>query len=84
MGLDDQAVLVLLSQLPRSANDLVNQRTQLHSLRVELELTGFNLGEIEHLVDKAEQVLTGAVNAPQWLQRLFRAEARRVGDHHLG
>ena len=29
-------------------------------------------------------MLTGAVNALQWLQRLFRAEARRIGDHHLG
>jgi hypothetical protein len=26
----------------------------------------------------------GAVHALQRLKRLFRAEARRVGDHHLG
>jgi hypothetical protein len=26
----------------------------------------------------------GAVHAAQGLCRLFRAEARRIGDHHLG
>ena len=28
--------------------------------------------------------MTGAIHALQRLQRLLRAEARRVGDHHLG
>ena len=64
--------------------DLVDQRRELHCLRIELELAGLDLGEVQHLVDEAEEVLTGAVNALQRLQRLFGAEARRVGDHHLG
>ena len=64
--------------------DLVDQRRELHRLRIELELAGLDLGQVEHLVDEAEQVSAGAVHALQRLQRLLRAEARRVGDHHLG
>ena len=58
--------------------DLVDQRRELHRLRIELELAGLDLGEVEHLVDEAEQVVAGAVHALQRLQRLLGAEARRV------
>jgi hypothetical protein len=53
-------------------------------LWVELELSSLDLGEVEHLVDEAKEVGTGAVHALQWLLRLFRAEARRIADHHFG
>jgi hypothetical protein len=43
------------------------QRSELHGLRIELELAGLDLREVEHLVDEAQQVLTGAVHALQWL-----------------
>ena len=69
---------------PRGADDLVDQRCELHGLWVELELAGLDLREVEHLVDEAKKVGTGAIYALQWLLRLFRTEARRVGDHHLG
>ena len=82
--LDDEAVLVLLGELARGADDLVDQRRQIHRLRAELELAGLDLGEVEHLVDEAEQVGAGAMHALQRLLRLLGAEARRVGDHHLG
>ena len=81
---DDKLVVVLLSELTRGADDLVDQRRKLDGLRIEFELAGLDLGEIEHLVDEAEEMVTSAVHALQGLQRLFRAEARRVGDHHLG
>ena len=51
---------------------------------IELELAGLDLGEVQHLVDEAEQVGAGAMHALERFQRLFGAEARRVGDHHLG
>ena len=57
MHFDHQAVLVLLGELARSADHLVDQRRELHRLRVELELAGLDLGEVEHLVDKAEEVV---------------------------
>ena len=79
-----ELVLVLLRQLTRGADDLIDQRRQVHGFWVQLELAGFDLGEIEHLVDEAEQVLAGAVHALERLGGFFRAEARRVGDHHLG
>jgi hypothetical protein len=39
-------------------------------LWIELELSGLDLRQIEHLVDEAEQVGAGAVHALQWLLRL--------------
>ena len=35
-------------------------------------------------VDEAQEVGPGGIHTAQRLQRLFRAEARRVGEHHLG
>jgi hypothetical protein len=81
---DDEAVLVLLGELPRSADDLIDKSYQIHKLGIEFELTGFDLGEVQNLVDEAKEVGPGSIHAAQRLQRLFRAEARRVGDHHLG
>jgi len=53
-------------------------------LWVELELSGLDLRQVEHLVDEAKQVSSSAVHALEWLLRLFGAEARRVFDHYLG
>ena len=38
LGFDNEAVLVLLRQLPRGADDLVDQRRQIDGLRVESSL----------------------------------------------
>src|SRR5262249_2207556 len=81
---DQQAVLVLLGELASRADHLLDQRRELHRLRVKLKLARLDLGEVEHLVDEAEQVSPSAVHALQRLLRLFCAEARRVFDHHLG
>ena len=64
--------------------DLVDQPGQIDRLGIELELPGLDLGEVEHLVDEAEQVGAGGIHAAQRFLRLVRAEPRRVGDHHLG
>ena len=64
--------------------DLVDQRRELHGLWVELKFAGLDLRQVEHLVDEAKEVGSSAVYALQRLLRLFRAEARRIGDHHLG
>ena len=83
-GLDDEAVLVLLGKLARSTDHLFDQRCELHGLRIEFKFPGFDLRQVEHLIDEAKQVSSGAVHALQRFLRLFRAEARCVGDHHLG
>src|SRR3979490_2180946 len=82
--LECQAVLVLLGELARGADDLVHQRRELHHLRIELELAGLDLGKVEHLVDETEQVSPRSMNPAQRLLGLFCAEARCVCDHHLG
>src|SRR5262249_8411296 len=56
---------------------------QIHRLGIEFELAGLDLREVEYLVDEAQEVGPGGIHSAQRLQRLFRAEARGVGDHHL-
>ena len=51
---------------------------------VKFKLSGLDLRQVEHLIDKAEKVSPSAVHALQRLLRFFCAEARRVFDHHLG
>jgi hypothetical protein len=84
LDVNEEAVLILLSKLARSTDHLFNQWCELHGLRVEFKFSSFDFREIEHLVDKAKQVSSGAVHALQRLLRLFGAKARRVFDHHLG
>src|SRR5262249_42534338 len=76
--------LVLLGQLSGGADDIFDQRCQLHGLWVELELPCLDLRQVEHLVDEAKKVSTSAMHALQRLLRLLRAETRRVGDQHVG
>ena len=71
MGVNDEAVLVLLGELARSTDHLVDQRCELHGLRIELKFAGLDLREVEHLVDEAKQVGAGAIHALQRLLRLF-------------
>src|SRR6516162_1487688 len=82
-GFDDEAVVILVRELARGADHFVDQRRQIQRLGAQLELAGFDLREVKHLIDEAEQVGAGAMHAIERLQRIFRAEARRVCDHHL-
>ena len=84
MGFDNEAVLVLLGKPSRGADDLIDKPGQIHRLGIEFELAGFDLREVEDLVDEAQEVGPGGIHTAQRFQRLFRAEACRVGDHHLG
>src|SRR5262245_3944353 len=79
-----EAVFVLVGELSRGADDLIDQRHQLHGRRIEFELARFDLRQVQHLIDEAKEVSSSAIHALQGLHRLFRAEACRVCDHHLG
>src|SRR5262249_56518574 len=83
-GVEHEPILVLLRQLSRGADDILQQRSQTLFFRAELELAGFDLGEVEHLIDQAEEVRTRAMHPAQGLLSLFGPEARRTRDHHLG
>src|SRR5262244_3786961 len=48
LRLDDEAVLVLLGQLSRGADDLVNEPCQIYRLEIEVELAGFDLREVQY------------------------------------
>ena len=84
MALDYKAIFILLGKLPRRTDDLVDQRGQVHGLRIELKLAGFDLREVEDLVDEAEKMSTRAVHARSGSVAFLRAEARCIGDHHFG
>src|SRR5262245_28300896 len=49
-GLRREAVLVLLGQLPRGADNLVDQRREWHGLRIKLKFPSFDLRQVEHLI----------------------------------
>jgi hypothetical protein len=53
---DDEAVLVLLGELSRRADDFIDEPSQINRLGIELELAGFDLREVQYLVDEAEEV----------------------------
>src|SRR5262249_52064493 len=84
LGVNDEAVLFLVGKLSSGADDIVYQRGSLGGFWVEVQLSGLDLRQIEHLVDEAKEVSPSAVHALQWLLRLFSAEACRVFDHHFG
>src|SRR5262249_1037207 len=83
LGFDDKAVLVLFGELSGGADDFIDKARQIHRLWIEFELSSFDLGEVEYLVDQAQEVGPGGIDAAERLQRLLRAEARRVRNHHL-
>ena len=59
---------------PSLSADLVDQSGQIHRLGIELELAGLDLGEVEYLVDGAEQVRVRGIGAAQRLQGLLGTE----------
>src|SRR6478672_11007233 len=59
---NDEAVLVLLSELSRGADDLIDKPCQIHSLGIQFELAGFDLREVQYLVDEAQEVVTGGIH----------------------
>jgi hypothetical protein len=84
LGVNDEAVLVLLRKLSGGADDIVDQRCELHGLWVELELSRLDLRQVEHLVDEAEKVSTSAVHALQRLLRFFCSRPRRRASARRG
>src|SRR5262249_26339023 len=84
LGVNDEAVFFLLGNVVGGGADLVDQRRWLHGLWVELELSGLDLRQVEHLVDEAKEVCPSAVHALERLLRLFCSKARGVGDQHVG
>src|SRR5262249_58720744 len=79
LRLNNEAVLVLLSKLSGGADYLIDKPGQVHRLGIEFELAGFDLREVQYLVDEAQEMGPGSIHTAQRFQRLFRAEARRVG-----
>ncbi len=69
--------------MSRRADDLVDEARQVNGFGIEVELAGLDLREVQDLVDQAQEMGPGGIHTAQRFQRLFRAKARRVGDHHF-
>jgi hypothetical protein len=82
--LHDETIFVLLGKGTRSSRDLVEQARNVHQFWIELKLAGLDLRQVEHLIDKLQKMLAGAVDASQRLQCLFGAKACNIAYHHLG
>jgi len=78
LGVNDEAVLVLLGKLSGGADDLVDEPGQIHRLGIEFELAGFDLREVKYLVDEAKEVGAGGIHTAQRFQRLFERYDRRI------
>src|SRR5262249_50747562 len=68
LRLDDKTVLVLLGELARGADDLVDQRNEAYAFRIEVELAGLDLRQVEHLVDQSKEMGAGGIHAFERLQ----------------
>src|SRR3546814_19018278 len=64
-------VRLLLDEHPAA----LDEGAEVHLLLPALQLAGFDLREVEQIVDEAQQVLPGAVD----VLRVLRSEERRVG-----
>jgi hypothetical protein len=62
LGFDDEAVLVLLGELSRGADDLIDKPCEINRLGIEFELAGFDLREVQYLVDEAQEVGPGGMS----------------------
>ena len=65
-----ELVLVLADQRRDDRHDLVDQRPHIHLLDEHVHLAGFDFGQIEDVVDQAQQVAAGAFDLLEVLDRL--------------
>src|SRR6516165_9739176 len=62
---DNEAILVLLGELSCGADDLIDEACQIDRFGIEFELTGFDLRQVQYLVDEAQEVGAGGIDAAQ-------------------
>ena len=75
-----QAILVLLGERACGADDFFDQRRNADALQIELQLPGFDLRQVEDLVDQPEEMRARTVNTAERLQRLLRPKPRRIAS----
>src|SRR5262249_34431613 len=67
-ALDKESVVILLCEGARRADHLVEQAGDIDQFGIELQFSGLDFGQIEHLIDQLEKMSSGSVNATQRLQ----------------
>src|SRR5687767_13490897 len=67
------------------ANGFSHKLVERHGLKTQVELAGFDLGDVEEVVDEADDMLAGGADVAQIVAVAFilhRPET--LLDHHLG
>ena len=73
----DQLDTFCVRLLTEERGDFLGQRTQLHVDRLQRQLAGIDLREVQHVVDEAEQRVRGAARRLQHA-RAFPARSRSM------
>src|SRR5262249_56795805 len=68
---DNEGFLVLVGELSRRADNLVDEPRQINRLEIEVELAGFDLREVEYIVDQGQGGGSRGIHTAQRFRRLF-------------
>ena len=83
-AIDDDAVAVLLRQRLHGLDDVLDQRSERERFEVKLHSPGFDLGQVENVVDQREQMARGAQHPVERLDLILAFEVAGVLQQHLG
>ena len=79
-----EAVALLRDQALRRGGDVLDQRRHVEGLGRQRQAAGLDLGDVEHVVDEAEQVAGGRLDLAQVGQQLGLAQILQLLAEHLG
>ena len=81
--LDDQVIAIFLDQRMDGGLHLVDHGGDVDGLGVDRHFSGLDFREIEHVIDQAEKVPTGAMDFFQVGDEFFLSEVFRFLDEHF-
>ena len=82
-AMDDDFVAVLGCHRPDRRNHVVHQRADREALDVQVHSAGFDLREVEDVVDELEKMMRRAQDALEWLHLLGMLQLARILEQHL-
>ena len=82
--MDDDFVGVLGCHRPDRRNHVVHQRADREALDVQVHSAGFDLREVEDVVDELEKMMRRTQDALEWLRLLGALQVARILEQHLG
>ena len=84
LEVEAEMVALLRDERLRRGGDVLDQRRHVEALRRQGQPPGLDLGDVEHVVDEAEQVAGGGLDLAQVRQQFGLAEILQLLAEHLG